>query len=965
MSEPTLISPLLDGFLMGGAISEHDGVRCYPAMRKDSDEKYIVKVISIPASPVKMDALLLTGAYRDRESALGYFRELADGAAGEAEILQKLSRLDGFTAYEGWQIVPMENGGGFDVYLLGRYRTTLEKQFRRHPLTHLGAVNLGLDLCSALTACRRVGYLYADLKPQNVTVSEDGTYHISDLGLFALDSLAYASLPDRYRSAYTPPEIQDAFSSLNTTVDTYAVGLILYQAYNNGELPTENRAAPAYADYEMSEIILKACDPNPDNRWPDPSQMGQALVNYMQRNGANDTPIVPPPAEPEPAEEAPAPEEAAPAEDTAAPETEISEQTPEDAGDLSFIDEMVSDETAPDDETAAALEDAALTVETSEILAQADELIAHETPEPAVAPEAIDVPMPEPIVLPPEEEDVEIPGPAPDEEEAPAEEAETAGEEAPAAPTPADETEDAPEEEDPADEEEAPPAKPKKKGWVGWVLALVIVAGLAFGGQYFYRHYYLQYITDLTLEGAEDKLTAHLTTDIPESELLAVCTDTYGIAQTAVVKDGTAVFTGLNPATSYTVTFKMTGFHKLAGNISASYTTAKKTEIVSFTAVTGASDGCVILSFTADGPSPDQWTLSYQAEGEEAKTTTFTGHSVTLPDLTVGKTYTFRLVPTDGMYLTGTEEITYTASKLLTAENARFTALNGNDVTLAWDTPADAGDISWTVNEYDADGTLTANYPQSVSPLTVTLESLDSAHTFEILASGMTQGVQLPLSANPAQLDSFLPDTSNPPRFYLQWGYSGSAPTGGWNVTVTADGSAPLNTLSCPDSNLELDTLIPGAHYVFTITAADGSTVFGGVYEYDAPAAQPFEGYWVTADLFDFRMCRTPEDTDWDRYTLSEDDYTTAFAAGEKASFLVYVNGSYDTSDDTVVTFFVIRNSAGVPVLVSSQSRTWTQMWYQRYCSLDIPELPTEPGQYTIDIYFNGMAAGTVNFQIQ
>ena len=61
----------------------------------------------------------------------------------------------------------------------------------------------------ALTACRRVGYLYADLKPQNVTVSEDGTYHISDLGLFALDSLAYASLPDRYRSAYTPPEIQE------------------------------------------------------------------------------------------------------------------------------------------------------------------------------------------------------------------------------------------------------------------------------------------------------------------------------------------------------------------------------------------------------------------------------------------------------------------------------------------------------------------------------------------------------------------------------------------------------------------------------------------------------------------------------------------------------------------------------------------------------------------------------------
>ena len=80
----------------------------------------------------------------------------------------------------------------------------------------------------------------------------------------------------------------------------YSLGLILYQIYNGGTLPfsgkiapSEAFEAPAYADEEIAQIILKACDPNPENRWKDPVAMGQAIVNYMQKNGVNDTPIVP------------------------------------------------------------------------------------------------------------------------------------------------------------------------------------------------------------------------------------------------------------------------------------------------------------------------------------------------------------------------------------------------------------------------------------------------------------------------------------------------------------------------------------------------------------------------------------------------------------------------------------------------------------------------------------------------
>ncbi len=39
MSELNLVSPLLDDFDTGGSISEHHGVSCYPAMRKESTDR--------------------------------------------------------------------------------------------------------------------------------------------------------------------------------------------------------------------------------------------------------------------------------------------------------------------------------------------------------------------------------------------------------------------------------------------------------------------------------------------------------------------------------------------------------------------------------------------------------------------------------------------------------------------------------------------------------------------------------------------------------------------------------------------------------------------------------------------------------------------------------------------------------------------------------------------------------------
>ncbi len=299
MSTPRLISPILDGFQLNETICQRDGVHCCTATESQSGGKFVVKVIFIPASGVQMDALLMAGAFTSRMDANSYFKEQARSILNEAKTLRHLATLGGFTDFDSVQVVPAANGSGFEVYMLSPWRQSLEKILQKEDLTHLEVLNMGLDLCAALTACRHAGYYYANLKPGNV-FKIGQHYRIGDLGFVPMSAVNRLSLPESCRSSHTPPELQTGRQPMNDTADVYALGLLLYQAYNGGHLPGHEDiigklyAPPQYADYEMAQIILRACAPEPNIRWKDPEQMGRALMRYMQRYGMQNTPVIPP-----------------------------------------------------------------------------------------------------------------------------------------------------------------------------------------------------------------------------------------------------------------------------------------------------------------------------------------------------------------------------------------------------------------------------------------------------------------------------------------------------------------------------------------------------------------------------------------------------------------------------------------------------------------------------------------------
>ena len=965
MSEPKLISPLLDGFAMGDPLSDHDGIRCCPAMKEDSDNKYIVKIISVPASQVQLEALLLTGACQDKEQAMAYFKDLADGVLKEARFLKKISRMEGFVPYESWQVVPMEGDEtGYDVYLISDYRRSLEKFTRRNLMTHLGAVNLGLDMCAALAICRRAGCIYADLKPSNIFISEDKEYRIGDLGFISLSSLKYTSMPSKYISAYTAPELLDPMVILNTTADIYSIGMILYQVYNNGQLPFEGNAAaveyptPINADYEIAEIIMKAIAPDPKDRWQTPIEMGQALVAYMQRNTVNDVPIAPPAAQVTAAEA-----DFIPLEENTPPEVTATVQD--------MMGSAAADETLPGEEDAADAENHPLSEETSSIMAQADDLLTSGTSEAPVSPEA-DIP-PHSGEESEVTDDAEAPADAETPEEAtqPAEDEEFDflrsfdlgdGE-------PTGEASGEPEPETGISVEEPTEPKKKKKGWVVALIIGILLALLAGGGYVYYKFYYQMPINSLNVVPFEDQVTVSVDTDEDTSLLTVVCTDINGNHQRQNLTGGQVVFTDLLPDTQYKIHLEVSGFHALVGSTNTSFSTSPLTTITSFTAATGNEDGSVILNFTVDGPGTDDWTVRYVTEGEEIRTMTFTGHMVTITGLTVGKTYSFELLPGSDLYMTGENTLKFTASAIILAQGLVITDYSDGSLTAQWSAPDGMTVENWIVRCYSEDG---QSEVVETADTTAVFTGIDpsKAYTVEVSAAGMTQSVRTHLTVNPTNITEVNFNESDKTKMVITWEYAGSNPEDGWLLMYSYDQSTTQEIIRCSEPRVEISPRIPGATYNIVIQSADGSSVFGNVHTFTASNPDIYRGGEIDfkPDYSKFYLCKTPTKENWEPKNVKSENYTTTFKLGDPMSILIKSPGHWLPKGVQVSVLFVIRDASGsvVTSLTAQDQVNWYTLWEGKYpwTSFDVPHVPTEAGEYTLSLYFNHALVTNLQFTV-
>lgn len=1012
MSELKMISPLLDNMTVENEASAQDGNPYYKVRNITSGERFILKCLSIPESEDQVNALILSGAYSDADAVNAYYGRVVESIKEELNAGKKIAAAGSFFAAADYQVERKESGVGYNIYILYPQYVPLKDILSEKAMSNLHAVNLGMDICDAVSACREAGYLFGNVTPDNIYLMPSGKFLLGGLGLVPLQDLKYACLPEEYIGSYAAPELNDISASPNTTIDLYSLGMILFLIYNGNHGPFEDEETgeamaeklrltgkpfptPLYADYELASIILRACAFKPEERFQTPEEFKQTLMLYMQRNEVSDIPIVPPIiADPTPVSEeeeqmvSEEPVRMTEADDLdddfkksfspdltgAGTEKDIDPETKAEPSEIPEGIVMTDDEKASDteqihgeqpmtSETEMQPNESAEASEASEIVdaeqINLDELLA--SVEEVVGPVTEEKPKEKPTTLSMryEEPTVKL----------------QHSESVPAAPDKNAGT---------AQEESQPVPKKKAGPIIGRIIAVILLLAAIGAAVYFLLTWYFVDIRALNLESCTiEKAVIRMTTEDDYNKFILSCSDNYGSSCPVTFEDGQYVITGLQPQTGYIVTVSAADYHALtsASTYTLSFTTPEATEVTEFTAERGEEDGQVILSFAFKGPQPNEWILSYANEaGDDCSELRITDTTCTVSDLKPNDIYTFTLSTSEEYFPIGILSVDYEAIPIVEVKNLNVSEILDNRITVTWE-PGDNLPEEWAVTcESDGIQPLSETTKQTVCSFDV--DSFENAYTITVSARGMKEDATLILPANPIVVNNLKAFNGDDGLLYISWDTPLAVPDGGWSLTYNTTGSYHTAQYVNLDESEEvnavaLENLIPGTQYdvslsliadnaeqeIFGITTLNFTTDKSGAlddfnFNPDAP---------LTVENENIALYTLPENEDWDYTDL--DDAKDSFTANEKIAVCMKVD-SVTMSGEDIIFIYVIRDAEGNVVNYSfSEVMDWSDMWYSRRHTGEIP-LPCEagnasnPGSYTFEIYVNGKLLASAPFTI-
>ena len=977
----------------------------YLVTRRMDMRKLALKHIAIPASDAQTKALIYAGAVKDEAGAQRYYNTQVQEIKDQLLLLNGIQNGDNLLKYRGYQVDQKIVGVGFDVYLLSDYFRPLPEYLSSHSLTRVEAISLGLDLCSALEQLRSGGLIHKDIRPSNIYYGDSRHFLLGDLGVVRSEDLRYSTMPDQMITEYTAPEVIPEDAPLSDTMDIYSVGMILYEIYNGCRFPVEegetfvrtreDLPAPEYADMTLTEIILKACAYNPADRYQTPGEMKDALSLYFSRTSISGDPLIPgnedtevdvsaiaatveagqaaaAGIEPE-AEPATVPEQEKPEE---TPEPVLPEPEPEPVVPKVSLNDLKEDQLLMPTEREISVEDFLASIRSTpglEVVSMDADgntsvVPGYETEEtlPEDTEYVTSADVHAPAYVPPEYDSGEDAAPVSDSFR------ETFG--LPEEPTaaPAYEEEDAPYTPEPCDDEPyvSPAVKRDKAteyddgydeeeedfgdeersgGWKGVLVAIIILLALAGGAFALYT-----FKTD-TIEGMRSEVLSSSSVEITADTkngtgMDVVCSTVSGEVSRQPLVDGVATFTDLSPSSTYTFTLRSSEGMLLLGSKSVEARTAQMTNLTNFTA-SSISAVSANFSVAGTGSQPDEWIITCEAENGQQITTTTSDVSAPVPveGLTPATAYTATISRGDGDQLSGTTTCQFTTMNYTELSYFEAISVSTDSMTLQWNYTGTKPE-TWSVTCTGDDGTSTT---QEVGGTECTLDGLTAGVNYTLslgcISLKPTDLSTISVTIPTVTITEISSSQNEDGDIEVSWSYTGDMEPASWTVTCsyeTAEGESPVS-LTTETNSLTLSDPIPNVTYRFTVTNADEFRVGGMAETQCATGSAPdFDAYGVS-------------DVELSLYVLEDesDEPADTFTTGQHIAFAVQASYDATEEDKNVKTLYVIRDSSGLPVYVyrnDDPGRSWSGSWTTARHTGDLPDMPQEPGEYTLEIYFDG-----------
>lgn len=255
------------------------------------EEFAALKVISIPQSSDELEELQSQGY--DAATITTHFQKYLEDIIKEYSLMRKIKGNTNVVYCDDIQYVPKPDGFGWTIYIKMELLNPLMKNLHQVN-SEAQVVKLAKDLCNALELCREQNIIHRDIKPQNVFISDHGSFKLGDFGIAkTVERTSRGTKIGTYK--YMAPEVFHN-RPYGHNADIYSLGLLLYWLLNEKRTPflpappqiptadTEDEAmmrrfrgdpipAPAHGSPELAAVVLRACAADPAVRYQTAGEM--------------------------------------------------------------------------------------------------------------------------------------------------------------------------------------------------------------------------------------------------------------------------------------------------------------------------------------------------------------------------------------------------------------------------------------------------------------------------------------------------------------------------------------------------------------------------------------------------------------------------------------------------------------------------------------------------------------------
>lgn len=278
----------------------------YKLRREEFGTEYFsaLKVISIP--PENVDSSVLQSEGMSKAEISTYYSDIVMCLMEEIKLLEDLKGNSNIVSYEDHIVEASEDGMSYTIMIRMELLEPFKNKIIKEILDSQEICKLGIDICNALELCEKKKIIHRDIKPDNIFISNIGSYKLGDFGVARTMEKTVAAMSQKGTYSYMAPEVFSG-KEYNQNVDLYSLGILLYQLFNKNRTPflPEAPLPIKFSDREEAQkrrmsgemlpkiknlsdawnsFLLKACHPEPAKRFQTAAEMKAELEKMLGKN---------------------------------------------------------------------------------------------------------------------------------------------------------------------------------------------------------------------------------------------------------------------------------------------------------------------------------------------------------------------------------------------------------------------------------------------------------------------------------------------------------------------------------------------------------------------------------------------------------------------------------------------------------------------------------------------------------